>query len=270
MDRCSLDYIACQQGTDKSTRGDLPPALDGYQSRPKQGHGYTIFYEHYLSHLRLEPLRLLEIGVLDGRSLLTWKAYFPNATLYGLDIDPACKQFEDDRTTIFLGSQDDEGVLVQIGETVKDGFDVIIDDGSHYVVHVKTAFNSLFNYVKPGGIYVIEDLHVAASTGWGSFAFNRGMALKREQYGNDPCEMVNFISGLRNRDDVSNLAVHLKKICFIFKVRQSRAEERWPWDRGDRICELFALEEQGRSSILSRFATHMIGHFRQMRTDAKV
>ena len=37
-------------------------------------------------------------------------------------------------------------------------FDLIVDDGSHLVHHMMTTFNCLFKYVRPGGIYIIEDI----------------------------------------------------------------------------------------------------------------
>jgi len=257
LDTNSLDYIACQQGTDKSTRSDLPPTSDGYDGRPKQGHGYTVFYEHYLSSLRPKSLRLLEIGVLDGKSLMTWKAYFPQAQLFGLDIDPACSRFEDDRTRIFVGSQADVQLLAHIGEQVPGGFDIIIDDGSHYVAHVIASFNGLFNYLKPGGIYVIEDLHIAAWADWGSVAFNRGMDLQREEQGNDIRKMSRFLASVRDRSDVADLAVYLKKICFICKVSRNRTEEHYPWQRGDPLEELFP--PKGRKSLLRNIAIRLLG-----------
>jgi hypothetical protein len=233
----SLDEIACEFATDKSTRTWLPPAEDGYPSRATHGHGYTIFYEYYFRHLRLSPIRLLEIGVLDGRSLATWKVYFPHAKLYGLDIDPSCRRFEDDRVRIFIGSQADASVLASVREHVPDGFDVIIDDGSHYVRHVEASFAGLFGHLREGGIYAIEDLHVSAASDWGSVCWNRGMALQQEPFGNDPQEMVRFLKAVRARPDVAALTVHLKKLCFIHRAGGDQTPPRW--ERGDSLDELY-------------------------------
>lgn len=233
----SLDDIACEFATDKSTRTWLPTADDGYPSRATHGHGYSLVYEYYLRHLRLRPIRLLEIGVLDGRSLATWRAYFPQAQLYGLDIDPSCKRFEDDRTRIFIGNQADSHLLAAIREEVPDGFDVVIDDGSHYVRHVEASFTALFGHLRAGGIYVIEDLHVSAARDWGAVSWNFGMVLQRETFGNDPGEMVAFLKVARDRPDVMALTVHLGKICFIHKTGGEQPTPRW--ERGDALDELY-------------------------------
>jgi hypothetical protein len=233
----SLDDLACEYGTDKSTRTWLPPPKDGYPSRPPHGHGYSIFYEHYFEARRPEPIRLLEIGVLDGRSLATWKAYFGRGQIYGIDIDPTCQRFAGDGMTIFTGSQADAAFLGSVRAHVPDGFDIIIDDGSHYVRHITASFAELFGHLTAGGIYVIEDLHVATARDWGTVAWNRGMALLREDVGNDPHEMIQFLKSVRTRADVAALTVHLKKICFIEKTTPGLQRARC--ERGDSLDELY-------------------------------
>ena len=37
-------------------------------------------------------------------------------------------------------------------------FDIVIDDGSHVNKHILASFKQLVGKLKPGGIYVIEDL----------------------------------------------------------------------------------------------------------------
>ena len=48
-----------------------------------------------------------------------------------------------------------------IDEIAKKGgpFDFIIDDGSHVGQHITTSFKMLWQHLKPGGYYFIEDLH---------------------------------------------------------------------------------------------------------------
>lgn len=259
MDSLNLDDIAADLGTDKSTRSNLPPTQDGYSARPMSGHGYTIYYDYYLRSLRSLPISLLEIGVLDGKSLATWSQFFAAATIYGLDIDAACTRFEKPRTKVIIGSQADAGVLADICKQVPEGFDVIIDDGSHYVKHVIASFEGLFDHLKPGGIYVIEDLHIAAWRDWGRISFNRGMEMDQDEGGNDPAEMYRFLSDVRKREDVAELTVHLKKICFIRKAAENGGQGRSPWERGDRLEDLFPISR--RRSLLQKLAVKLLGEF---------
>jgi hypothetical protein len=51
-------------------------------------------------------LRVLEIGVQNGGSLQMWRRYFgPAAKIFGIDIDPRCKGFEEDGCQIRIGDQ---------------------------------------------------------------------------------------------------------------------------------------------------------------------
>jgi len=87
-----------------------------------------------------------------------WGEYFKNGTIVGLDInDPKIKlpsnvHFE-------LGDQRDKKFLESISKkyTTK-GFDIIIDDASHYGNFTEASLLICFrNLLKNGGIYVIED-----------------------------------------------------------------------------------------------------------------
>jgi demethylmacrocin O-methyltransferase len=99
---------------------------------------------------------VLEIGVDQGASLRMWRNYFVRATVYGLDIDPLVKIHETPRTRIFIGDQGDPQVLGEVGAA--GPFDIIIEDGSHIPDHQIRTFISLFPHLKPGGLYVCEDI----------------------------------------------------------------------------------------------------------------
>jgi glycosyltransferase involved in cell wall biosynthesis len=141
----NLDALAKASGTDKSSLC----------------HNYTRYYDRYFASIRQRPLKLLEIGVEKGRSIRTWEEFFPNAEIFGIDVDPACRQYGSERTRIFIGDQADERFLRSVAQTAGGSFDIIIDDGGHFMHQQKASFKVLFEYVAPGGIYVIEDLHTS-------------------------------------------------------------------------------------------------------------
>lgn len=105
-----------------------------------------------------ERLTLVEIGVKGGASLRMWKSYFPNAEVIGVDIDPSCETFAEDRIRILIGSQDDPRILEQVLSFSGGAPDIVIDDGSHINEHVIASFTYLFSHLRLGGIYAIEDL----------------------------------------------------------------------------------------------------------------
>jgi 23S rRNA U2552 (ribose-2'-O)-methylase RlmE/FtsJ len=88
---------------------------------------YLDIYEKYFEKNRFNIKTVLEIGVYKGSSLKMWKEYFPNATIYGIDINPNAKQYEEDRINIHIGDQTDINFLHEIS-SIYGGFDIIIDE----------------------------------------------------------------------------------------------------------------------------------------------
>jgi cephalosporin hydroxylase len=121
---------------------------------------YLTEYERLFGPMRFAPLRLLEIGVKFGASMLMWRDYFPNATIVGLDLAEKPPQFpEDPRIHFVRGSQDDTAALDEAVRIGGGTFDVIIDDASHLGYLTLRSFVHLFpKALKPGGFYVIEDI----------------------------------------------------------------------------------------------------------------
>ena len=144
MNAATLDEIGIKHGTDKSSRY----------------HDYLSFYEIFLSHMRPEPIKLLEIGVFNGQSLRMWYDYFPNATIIGVDIQPSAQQHANARTLIRTADQSNLQELVDIAVELGP-FDVIIEDGSHRWEHQITTLRALFPFLKPSGIYVVEDIQTS-------------------------------------------------------------------------------------------------------------
>jgi hypothetical protein len=122
-------------------------------------HHYIPLYDLYFSKFRDKPVRFLEIGVYEGGSLQLWRKYFgPAATIYGIDINPKCKNFENSDFQVRIGSQDDPNFLSSVIQEM-GGVDVVLDDGSHHMAHIKASMKCLFPKLNESGIYFIEDLH---------------------------------------------------------------------------------------------------------------
>ena len=141
MTELSLDAIGLRFGTDKSSRH----------------HDYLNFYEQVFARRRQEPLTLLEIGVFNGASVRAWRDYFPNARIVGADIEPMARRWRGDRIEIEYMDQSNLEDLTRVA--VKHGpFDIVIEDGSHLWEHQITTLKALYPFVRPGGLYVVEDL----------------------------------------------------------------------------------------------------------------
>jgi hypothetical protein len=141
MTELTLDAIGLRFGTDKSSRH----------------HDYLNFYEQQFAKRRQEPLTLLEVGVFNGASVRTWREYFPNAKIVGADIEPLAQRWRGDRIEIEYMDQSNLEDLNRVA--VKHGpFDIIIEDGSHLWEHQITTLKTLYPHLRPGGLYVVEDL----------------------------------------------------------------------------------------------------------------
>lgn len=130
-------------------------------------HHYLPIYDRYFSPWRDRGLRFLEIGVGRGGSLSLWRRYFgDNATIFGVDVDPTCAAHDGVDASVRIGSQDDRDFLLTVVAEM-GGVDIVIDDGSHQMDHIRASLETLFPLLNEGGLYVVEDLHTAYWKPWG-------------------------------------------------------------------------------------------------------
>ena len=122
---------------------------------------YLPIYEKYFSPYQGKPIRMLEIGVNKGGSLNLWRKYFgPEATIFGIDVNPECAEVAIAPNQVRIGSQADPAFLEQVVDEMGVP-DIILDDGSHIGRHQRASFQTLFPLLAEGGLYVIEDTHTA-------------------------------------------------------------------------------------------------------------
>jgi cephalosporin hydroxylase len=135
---------------------------------------YFEVYERHFSKYRNKDIVLLEIGTFNGGSLQMWKNYFGDrAKIYGIDINPNCKQVEEENITILIGSQSDRNFLKKVKEEIPP-IDILIDDGGHTMLQQIVSFEELFSHVKPDGVYLCEDMHTSYWVRFGGGFKRRG------------------------------------------------------------------------------------------------
>lgn len=131
---------------------------------------YSQWYARHLGEFVDQNFTLIEFGVYKGASMKAWKELFPKARIIGFDIDPSCKEYEEERIQIFIGDQMDSKVLEILPEA-----DVIIDDGGHRMHQQIYTFQHMFPKLnKKGGLYVIEDLQTSFNPDYGGNENNVG------------------------------------------------------------------------------------------------
>ena len=103
-----------------------------------------------------KDVKYLEVGIYHGGSIQWAADYFgPNSAIYGIDLNIPEVAFPKN-VLLLKADQNDAKALDSIGKS-QGSFDIIIDDGCHIKSETENTFNVLWGYLKPGGIYVIED-----------------------------------------------------------------------------------------------------------------
>lgn len=131
-------------------------------------HNYTPFYHELLRGRDIK--RVLEIGIgskkvmghvdsyQPGASLRMWRDYFPEAEIWGLDVDPDV-MVNEDRINSLWCDQSSITSLTRVADALGGRFDFILDDGSHRCEHQALTANMLIpRLLASKGVYVIEDV----------------------------------------------------------------------------------------------------------------
>ena len=137
---------------DTKKEKSITEILASYSTDKESFHHYGKVYEEIFEKFDREAsLNILEVGTQKGGSLLAWKEYFPNATVYGVDIvDVVPEEYRKDTVT---------RVISDIKEWRNDiKWDIVIDDGSHYLLDVAYVIANYVIKLKIGGVLVIEDV----------------------------------------------------------------------------------------------------------------
>lgn len=156
-----LDQLARKHGTDKHS----------------DHHDYCRHYQKHFEHLRGVPVNLIEFGIggyeypdRGGGGLKMWDEFFthPQAKITGIDLYNKSGLKFGNRVKILKGSQNDGDFLLKM--FVSTGApDIIIDDASHMNNLTIQTFRHCFPWLKPKGIYVIEDIE---SSWWNEHGFD--------------------------------------------------------------------------------------------------
>lgn len=150
----------------------------------KVSHGFCEYYEQAFAAMRPCATKVMEIGVFFGASLCMWRDWFPQATIHGADHftgqqgNGSSFQHADKFMQEVNAGQHSRIMLHQLDQSNRDelekfaaqhlnaSFDLIVDDASHKMRDQQQTLGALFRLVKPGGYFVIEDLHSSSSSGY--------------------------------------------------------------------------------------------------------
>ena len=122
-------------------------------------HSYLETYGRIFERIKDRKNKILEIGIYKGDSLNLWAEYFTQSLIYGIDQDyPQEGNLElHDAVSVIIGDAYTSKMVELLNEEGK--FDVIIDDGSHYLYHQKFVIDYYCDLLTEDGILIIEDVN---------------------------------------------------------------------------------------------------------------
>jgi hypothetical protein len=145
-------------------------------------HNYTTIYSWLFRKLRDQPVRIFELGLgtnnprlvssmgvkgRPGASLRGWRELFPQALVFGADIDRDIL-FEEDRIKTFYCDQLDSAAIHHLWSqpVLQHGMDIIIDDGLHTLEGNTLFLDGSLEHLCSGGFYIIEDIDQKTIDAW--------------------------------------------------------------------------------------------------------
>lgn len=124
------------------------------------------FLDKYLEHADESFQHVLEVGIYQGGSFVFLDQVLQPKKLVAVELSdiriPALDAYVAStagRTKVhYATSQDEEHKVRTIIESDFRGtLDLVVDDASHFYDQTKSTFKVAFPYVRPGGLYIIED-----------------------------------------------------------------------------------------------------------------
>lgn len=120
-------------------------------------HYYGTIYDEVLRGLSVYTV--LEIGAYEGGSLLAWAEAFPEAEVYGLDVDlhrvsAQCLAHPRIHVAKVNATKPEALAALDISKTL----DLVVDDGDHTLYSQTQSFRIFHPLLRVGGRYIIEDV----------------------------------------------------------------------------------------------------------------
>ena len=126
-------------------------------------HPYTLFYDTLFKDKKNEQLQIAELGILDGASLLMWREYFKKANIYGFEYNDSMinhfkQKYDNERITLSHIDVTNEESIKNSFSNLNIQYDIIIEDTTHQFEDQIRVIENIYQYLKPGGILIIEDI----------------------------------------------------------------------------------------------------------------
>ncbi len=145
----TLDQLGIRHGTDQSSKF----------------HSYLDILAPYFTPKRFMAIRFLELGSAGGASIRVWRDFFQHGSIWGIDHNPKyahdvsvalALETSADRVRILYGDVTDRSLWQSLTDVE---FDIVLDDASHFSDSIEAALICGWDRLKPGGLWIVEDIH---------------------------------------------------------------------------------------------------------------
>jgi hypothetical protein len=137
--------------------------IDDSRTDKNTVHSYIDLYETLLGGRKETTKAVLEVGICKGGSIKLWNDYFPNATVYGVDVMAHKDVWAGlDLPRIRLCCPKDAYSKEFIKSLGDVRFDIVLDDGPHTLVSQIAFIKSYLPLLAEDGILIIEDVQSMA------------------------------------------------------------------------------------------------------------
>ena len=123
---------------------------------------YFDIYDRHFSRFRGTNVKVVEIGVNNGGSLLLWRRYFgERATIVGVDLfDVSFMQGNPlyGSPNVMLNGDQATDTFWDSLEARVPHVDIIIDDGGHQISQQRKTLERALPLLQPGGVWLCEDI----------------------------------------------------------------------------------------------------------------
>ena len=141
----------------------LEQLVDNTRTDKNTTHSYLPLYQQILINKKYTAKNVLEVGVQHGGSIKLWSDFFPNATVYGLDImniDTVWNELtNNERIVLHIPSNAYDATFFKTNFLDKDiKCDFMLDDGPHSLDSMIQFITLYSQIMTDDGILVIEDV----------------------------------------------------------------------------------------------------------------
>ena len=184
--------------------------------------------------INVSPTWLQDLpGTIERDGIAEW--YRSSGRVIGIDINPHCKDLEEEQITICIGNQSDRLFLRDVASRFGP-FEIVLDDGGHKMHEQIITFEELYPHISNNGIYFCEDLHTSYWKKYGGgfrrgesfIEFAKGLIDKLNAWHSEderlqPDDLTETMAGLHFYDSVLVIEKELREKPF----HKKRGREGW-------------------------------------------